>query len=312
MTAQGLLQDSAQRGARRRALAHLEDVRDARDRLDDASDDEALHDFRVALRRLRSWVRAFRPLLCDTLPRKAERRLKRIARGTGSSRDLEVHIAWIEHARGSMRGASREGSDWLLDLLRVRKAGCDAALRHAIDDEYDRAVECVESGLGRYVASVLEPEPPFAPAFAELVRKHTTTFAEAVGRVASIGDRAEAHAARIAAKRLRYLLEALECDRPAVHPIIGQLKALQDNLGELHDAQIFASEIAALEADLLAAQPLAPPRQAAGLQLLSRRLRRREIRAFRVFSETWAAPKLTAFIDSVGGLAESLDGRSGG
>jgi len=306
MTANELLRESAPRGARRQALSLLHDVRDVRDRLDDTSDEEALHDFRVALRRLRSWLRAFRPLLRDTLARKAERRLKRIARATGASRDLEVHIAWIEHTRRSVRGQARDGPAWLLDRLHAQKTACDSELRHVIDDEYDRTVECVERGLLHYTASVLEDEAPFAPAFACLVEQHMDGLAEALGRVGSLGDRTEAHAARIAAKRLRYLVEAVADDDPTVDRIIDDLKTLQDNLGELHDAQIFASEIAALEADSLAAEPPAPEPRIAGLRLLSRRLRRRETRAFTAFMSGWAPPKLAVFASNLSEVVVSL------
>ncbi|MGH9885846.1 MAG: CHAD domain-containing protein, partial [bacterium] len=59
-------------------------------------DPDALHDFRVAVRRLRSWLRAFGAELDDTLRGKERKRLDRIAEATRESRDLEVHIAWIE------------------------------------------------------------------------------------------------------------------------------------------------------------------------------------------------------------------------
>jgi CHAD domain-containing protein len=203
----------------------------------------------------------------------------------------------------------RVGPDWLLDRLRARKAQCDAALRHVIDDEYDRAVERVERGLVRYTASVLDADPAFAPAFAQLVHEHMDALVEAIGRVASLGDRAEAHGARIAAKRLRYLVEAVADDDPTVGGIIGQLKTLQDTLGELHDTQIFASEIAGLQSDVLAAQLVnaaIPEPRVAGLHVLARRLRRRETQAFSAFVAAWTPSKLAAFASRVSALAGSI------
>ena len=125
------LRQPARRTARLESMRLLAAVRDARDRLDHAGDDEALHDFRVAVRRLRSWLRAFHDVLDDTLSAKHERRLKRIARATGASRDLEVHITWVEDRRKALRGPSRRGADWLLSRLRERKctvtSSCDAS-----------------------------------------------------------------------------------------------------------------------------------------------------------------------------------------
>src|ERR1051325_8498431 len=96
-------------------LTLLEGARAALGRLADPDDTEALHDFRVALRRLRSTLRGFRPELGDAVPKKLQRRLRDLARTTGAGRDAEVQLAWIrDHAgaprwRGGGRVARRLG-----------------------------------------------------------------------------------------------------------------------------------------------------------------------------------------------------------
>ena len=57
---------------------------------------DALHDLRVAMRRLRSWLRAFRPELSDTVKGRTRRRLRELATLTGEARDAEVALAFIE------------------------------------------------------------------------------------------------------------------------------------------------------------------------------------------------------------------------
>ena len=52
---------NAEEGARVVALALIAECDRAAGRLASGEDDEALHDFRVALRRLRTTLRAFRP-----------------------------------------------------------------------------------------------------------------------------------------------------------------------------------------------------------------------------------------------------------
>ena len=52
------------------ALVRLRELAIARDRLADPDDSESLHNFRVALRRLRSLLRAYREVLADSVPRK--------------------------------------------------------------------------------------------------------------------------------------------------------------------------------------------------------------------------------------------------
>ena len=82
-------------GARRIALLHLETARAARCQVATSGNPEALHDYRVALRRLRSCLRSFRRELRSTVTRKSRRRLDRLARATNQSRDLEVHLEWL-------------------------------------------------------------------------------------------------------------------------------------------------------------------------------------------------------------------------
>ena len=69
----------------------------------DSSDPEAIHDFRVALRRLRAWLRAFRPYLADTVRHGPERRLRTLSRLAGRARDLEVQWQWLTGLRRSHR-----------------------------------------------------------------------------------------------------------------------------------------------------------------------------------------------------------------
>jgi CHAD domain-containing protein len=272
--------DPAKRAARLVALGLLRDVTAARDRLDDPSDDEALHDFRVALRRLRSWVRAFRPVLRDTLRGKVVRRLGDIADATGASRDLEVRIEWIDRARRQLHGDERKGATWLIKRLRQEKLTCDAELRRVLDDDFDKAVRRVEKAMSRYEARV-------------------EALATAMAGVSSVNDRAQAHAARIAAKRLRYVLEIVAPSDSDQARAMVSLKDLQDRLGELHDAQTLGSQLASLAAEHAAATAengkpatngvVSRVDPVPGLQALLRRLRQREKESFRLMLPVWHA-----------------------
>ena len=67
-----------------------------------------------------------------------------------------------------------------------------------------------------------------------------------MSRVSNLSDCAQAHRARIAVKHLRYLLEPVSEIVPGAQPLVKDLAKLQDDLGALHDAQIFGSGIARL------------------------------------------------------------------
>jgi CYTH domain-containing protein len=66
-----------------------------------------------------------------------------------------------------------------------------------------------------------------------------------MGRVSGVEDREEAHQARIQAKRLRYLLEPLSPHVEGGKQALGQLKTLQDLLGELNDLALVELTVAA-------------------------------------------------------------------
>ena len=88
------------------------------------------------------------------------------------------------------------------------------------------------------------PPPSFAAATREaLVRSRDELF-DKLARIETVADETEGHAARIAAKRLRYLAEPLAPWIESARRPVELLKALQDLLGELHDGQLLAAHVA--------------------------------------------------------------------
>ena len=198
------LRESTDRSVRLVALGHLADANAAHARLASESDDEALHDFRVALRRLRSWERAFRPYLRDDLGKKLRRRLRDLAHDTGDSRDLEVHLAWLADQRRSLGRRQRAGLDWLVSEMKDRKADADRALEKDVDGRFTR----LETRLARALESYRErirlrkdgraaPVPVFGEALAPRVRTQARDLERHLGHVRTERDVREGHEARI-------------------------------------------------------------------------------------------------------------------
>ncbi len=119
-------------------------------------------------------------------------------------------------------------------------------------------------------------------------------------RVESLENEAEAHAARIAGKRLRYLLEPLRDEARAASPLVEDLKSLQDGLGELHDASTLEAE----------ARDAEPPLPAVGRAALLQSIATREARAFAAFRKTWPARRIHQLAARTHALAARLDERS--
>ena len=232
-------------GARTVVLAFLAEARERAGRLGDPGDEEALHDFRVSVRRLRSALRAWRDALGGAVRDKDLRRLRRVARATGDARDAEVLLAWIGRAAGSLPPAHRAAAG--VALPPARAAGRDADLSATVE----RFVEAADS-LSRRLKR--ERPPPsretFGEAIAVRIREQAAAVAAWLSRVETPADAPLAHRARIEGKRLRYLLEPLR-DAPGVESAdaVKALKELQDLLGELNDAAVAADVLRAARHD---------------------------------------------------------------
>jgi CHAD domain-containing protein len=237
MTRASLLPQPVGQAACRIVLAHLEAARMARHRLKDGGDTEALHDYRVALRRMRSALRAYRPWL-DAVPRKLVRRVRTLARATNAARDTEVMVAWLKHEQRSMRVGDRPGFNWLRAYLDQSGTEAYAELAHEIPRAFDQVDERLRAALESMINSGAEavPQPLFVTVTAELIREYTTDLAEHLAGIQSVDNVDAIHAVRIRGKRLRYLLEPLATEVPAAGVAIKRMKQLQDQFGMLCDA----------------------------------------------------------------------------
>ncbi len=240
-----LLDRPAAEGARAVVLRLLAEARERAGRLGSPDDDEALHDFRVSVRRLRSALRTWREVLGRDVRDKDLRRLRRVARSTGEARDAEVMLAWIGQAAGQLPASQRAAVPWLERRLALPDG--DAGLRRAAE----RLVETAD-GLSRRLGRerIDPPGEPFGTAVAVRIRAEARAVAAFLGRVATLDDAPLAHRARIRGKRLRYLLEPLQ-DAPGPSPAraLKTLKQLQELLGELNDARVAAEVLRAAGRD---------------------------------------------------------------
>src|SRR5262245_7471945 len=166
---------------------------------------EALHDFRVSLRRLRTLLKAYRGLLRDSVSRKQARALRDLARSTGAARDAEVQLEWLAAQEKEVKPAARKALSWLVERVEARKQAAYAAVREEAVRRFRDLERGLRSGLSRYEAAVA-PDPTratFALAMAKKVRSAGTELVAALEAVRAPIDAEEAHRARILAKRFR-------------------------------------------------------------------------------------------------------------
>ncbi len=117
----GILGAPATESVRRIALAHLDSATEALARMDAGDEDEALHDFRVSLRRLRTILKAYRPLLEPEVRRKDRRAIRKLTRSTGGGRDAEVLLAWLESVQPDLDPSEGPMAERLASELRAER-----------------------------------------------------------------------------------------------------------------------------------------------------------------------------------------------
>jgi CHAD domain-containing protein len=233
---------SAQRGSRLVALSLLDEASESAAPLAASASEGNLHDFRVAVRRLRIWLRAFREEIPDV--RKSDlKRLRRCARATNAGRDLEVQIEWLEKAGSRINLRRRRGAHWLCAELREREVDRSGMIQVAIDDNFEPVRTSLSAKLSTYTQAV-RPNGADAATLARAIGTRlvplTQNLAFRLDRIDGLTDEDGCHEARIQVKRLRYLLEPAASRLKGGGQVIAKLRGLQDSLGAVHDLQLLA------------------------------------------------------------------------
>jgi inorganic triphosphatase YgiF len=195
-------------------------------------DPEYLHQLRVGTRRLRSAVRAFRPLLRRRRAAGIELPFKRMMRVFGEARDWDVFCEAL---------AEGAAAPTVLRAARRRRGVARRAARQAVRSaEFQlaqlAALRWLHGNPWRSEAARGEPLAAFAR------RSLDALHALVLKRVRKIDwrDALRRHSVRIAVKRLRYACDFFAPCFPhqAVSPLLHSLSALQDTLGELNDIAV--------------------------------------------------------------------------
>lgn len=200
-------------------------------------DPEFLHDFRVAIRRLRSYTKAVPHTVRSTLLSD----LRFFWDASGRARDLDVFLLrrerYIHGASVAIRG---EVGEVFEQLAEWRERAYDALVERLESGEFERM---------RVALLEIEPRDPTASApglAAKLHRKAERAFLRAVDKlVRAYGVHGEAvsddriHDARIKAKKHRYIAEIFAPLLPDHHTAgarsIGRIRKLQNLLGAYND-----------------------------------------------------------------------------
>lgn len=203
-----------------------------------------VHDIRVAARRLTQAARLLTPLMDKTSAAAVTDTLRDLRRSAGELRDLDVMHEHFEK--------------WQLPkALHI--------VIHPLTEAYPRRRGKLLSELQTLLASVImtttmnlldrmirqHQQKDRAETLAELhdelcaaAKKRYRQFDQALLRAAQKQTPTAFHKARIAAKKLRYVLElADESGTPALKDQLKFLKTMQSDLGDMHDADVILEKL---------------------------------------------------------------------
>jgi len=241
---------SACEGVKTFALQQIKKATHACNHLTDPSEPDALHDFRVALRRLRTWMRANKHH--HNVKGKTIKKLGLLTDSTNRCRDLEVcknyfnkYVSEEEHL---FTDNSKEleillgnmSRDYELELANINnhlpadweKLRISLKIRLNTTIDTNRVDDRLPHVVGKYILKIC------------------TAAVDQLNLIHGIEDRAAIHKLRIYFKRLRYLLEPFRFQMTAIQEIINFLKNIQDLLGDFRDAHISTALLTLYRDDL--------------------------------------------------------------
>jgi CHAD domain-containing protein/uncharacterized protein YjbK len=205
-------------------------------------DVEALHDMRVAVRRLRAALSLFKSSLPPEFLAQRDD-LRWLAGALGMVRDLDVQLiafgGWLDDLDDSEAASLLP----LLDEVRRRRSVAREQMLGALDsDRYERFIASFTELLAHPIdATNVQAALDVAP---ELILRRQRRFAKMATKIKRNASPEAIHAVRIEAKRLRYALEFFKpLHGKGVTAYIQRLVEVQDLLGAHQDATVAVAQL---------------------------------------------------------------------
>ncbi len=212
-----------------------------------SADEEAIHDMRVAIRRVRAAFRIARPYYKPKTVRSFNSELRALADELGAARDLDVIL---DHAQAftERQSAGAPTLDGYLAFLRAQRAAAQQQLLDHLDSKrlakFNEAFQAFLSEPGLAVRA--SDHPAGSPRVRDAIPAAIWQQYGVVRAYEAIENPPveTLHALRIDCKRLRYLLEFFQgVLGRGTTPLIDLTVRAQDHLGLLHDACVAADTV---------------------------------------------------------------------
>jgi CHAD domain-containing protein len=198
------------------------------DRASSSFHPDPVHDLRVALRRCRSLADGLMVMDSDSSWKEMKKAGKKLFQALGDLRDMQVMQAWIEKLGDPNDAVTLK----LLDHVHAREAAAKQEAFKALDQFDRKQWRQWSRSLPQRAARVRSG----SVVFKHLALEKWTAAYELHKRAMRTRSQVALHELRIGIKRFRYTVENF---LPREHAVWGgDLKELQDMLGEVHDLDV--------------------------------------------------------------------------
>jgi CHAD domain-containing protein len=207
-------------------------------------DGHAVHQARVATRRLREALPVLGAGMGRKRVRKLRRRMRKLTRLFGSVRERDVALGMLDQ-RQTQGIAAAPAADRVRAALEQDRHDARATLTDSLDeDKVARWMQDVKAFEQQLDDADAPADAAWRVVLARRLLKRTEALRVAVNEAGVLFVSERLHAVRIALKRLRYAVEmAAELSTSKLDSILNELKACQDMLGELHDVDVLMSYV---------------------------------------------------------------------
>jgi CHAD domain-containing protein len=204
--------------------------------------DDSLHDFRVSMRRLRSYIQAYEKVL--PMDRESCLNIKAVASATNLARDHEVFKEWLDEVSAKyphFKSYAAQIDEKIIDYINSQQ---EKVGRSKLVKRWRRVSNQLHQ-INRK-SLVKNKQVPMDEYSRDLIKRHIGKFNSNFESSLQTRSLEELHKARIRLKRVRYLLDLYVLHAPEIKESIKSLKVLQDLLGYINDRSQFVMILTAV------------------------------------------------------------------
>ncbi len=208
---------------------------------------EYVHHTRVMSRRIRNTIEVFAPYFGNKTSRKWLRSFSALTKNLTSIRDLDVQIAFLQNELAQLdnpkyvQGVNRV----LLRKAQKRDKGTDAVEEAIRKFRESNALKEVKDFIAKHTFEehVFSATAKLSELAVHHVEENIRQCFLYVPFITSPTNFKELHRLRIAMKNLRYVVELFLYLYPTLDEALDILKTFQDDLGKIHDCDVWIDEL---------------------------------------------------------------------